>query len=124
MTQPECSVILYTSFSVGECEQSVAWGGAILLVSESGTTGDPELTEDMRRVLIALCAEPGSHEPGAMIALRRMARATLSGDTDRAVRTLADLDARGYIRTNVMGWHIGWVTPQGRDAALRCRASR
>jgi hypothetical protein len=78
----------------------------------------------MRRVLIALCAEEESQRPGAMIALRRTARVALNGDTDRAARALAALDTRGYIRTNVMGWHSGWVTAPGRQAGLKCDDSR
>lgn len=78
------------------------------------------LTDDMRRVLRAASAFVPFHDPTAVVPLRKVATAIL-GDEQKAAAVLASLDAAGYVRTDTMGWHSGWVTAKG---LLEARTSK
>ena len=75
-----------------------------------------DLTKEMMRVLAALC-RAAAGVPGGELPLRRLATAELNGDSEQAARVLIELDVRGYVRTDTMGWLWGWVTARGRAAA-------
>jgi hypothetical protein len=77
---------------------------------------DEDLTGDSLRILVALCDVARRERPGTVLPLRRIANWTLEGDTDQAAAILASLDLSGYIRTDTMGWHAGWVTDKGMRA--------
>ena len=72
------------------------------------------LSGDMRAVLVVLCRS-AHRRPTKPLALRRIAMSVL-GDTERAAKVLAEMDIQGYVRTDIMGWHSGWVTVRGREA--------
>lgn len=54
---------------------------------------------------------------GPVLPLKRIAADALGGNGDLAARVLADLDQRGWVHTDTMGWQSGWLTPSGRTAA-------
>jgi hypothetical protein len=75
-----------------------------------------DLTTEMRRVLSALCDFAPRAAVDDVVPLRHIANRTLDGDAQQAARVLAALDAGGFIRTDTMGWHRGWLTQKGRSA--------
>ena len=79
-------------------------------------TKDEGRSGDMRRVLLAVRAEADKQDPKAPLRLRDIANRVLAGDTQRAAAVLADLDADGYVRTDTMGWYLGWLTTKGTDS--------
>jgi len=50
--------------------------------------------------------------------MRWIATATLGGNDDLAAKVLADLDLDGCVRTEIMGWSSGWLTPKGRAISV------
>jgi len=80
-----------------------------------------DLDIEMRKVLMALSRAAGDR-PGEAVRLRRVAITALRGDEPRGARELAELDARGYVRTDTMGWLRGWVTEAGRAMASQAVA--
>jgi hypothetical protein len=54
----------------------------------------------------------------ATLPIRRIAEATLGGNDDLAAKVLADLDLEGCVRTEMMGWSSGWLTPKGRALSV------
>jgi hypothetical protein len=54
---------------------------------------------------------------GPVLPLKRIAADALGGNGDLAARVLADLDQRGWVHTDTMGWQSGCLTPSGRTAA-------
>jgi hypothetical protein len=78
-------------------------------------TAKGEITPEMHRVLADLCEFVGQRDRDRPAPLRKIANKAL-GDTQRAARVLAALDAGGYVRTDNMGWYTGWVTAKGIQA--------
>jgi len=74
-----------------------------------------------RRVLLAL-AKAEEANPGEPLPLRAIAKRTLAGDAELAARVLGELDLVGLLRTDMMGWHFGRLTPRGREAAKKPRS--
>lgn len=74
------------------------------------------MTPDGRRILQVLM-RASKHAPRGSLRLRKIAISVLDGDSERAARALAELDAEGYIRTDAMGWPSGRLTDkaQGYD---------
>jgi hypothetical protein len=81
-----------------------------------GMTTTGEITPEMHRVLAALCESVGQWDQDQRVPLRAIAAEALAGDTQRAARVLAALDAGGYVRTDNMGWYTGWLTAKGIQA--------
>lgn len=85
--------------------------------SHQGREENPEaLTDDALRVLKALCRVSGQQSQ-KVVPLRRIANWALGGEMQQAAVILARLDLAGYVRTNTMGWHAGWITERGLRAA-------
>ena len=75
------------------------------------------MTHEALRVLWALeWSERTARCP--TLPMRRIATATLGGNDDLAAKVLADLDLEGCVRTDMMGWSCGWLTPKGRVISL------
>lgn len=77
------------------------------------------MSPDAQRVLLALAKAEGEAKPGEALPLRAIAKETVAGNAEAAVRILGQLDLLGLVRTEMMGWHFGWLTPEGRDAARK-----
>jgi len=93
---------------------------AVLLMPpiEKASTKKGRLNPAAQRVLLALvkaeCASPGEPLP-----MRKIAKRTLAGDAKLAARVLAELDLEGLVRTDVMGWHFGWLTAKAYEAVRK-----
>lgn len=71
------------------------------------------MTHEGYRVLRAVAwSEEMDHS--SVLPLKRIATATLDGDSDLAARVLKDLDQDGLVHTDTMGWQSGWLTGKGR----------
>jgi hypothetical protein len=73
-----------------------------------------DVTPDGRRVLQVLL-RANRRSPEESLRLRKIAIGVLGGDSERAARALAELDAEGYVRTETMGWLSGRVTEKARQ---------
>ena len=76
-----------------------------------------------QRVLLALAKADGAN-PGEPLPLRKIAKRTLAGDGQLAARVLAELDLAGFVRTQMMGWHFGWLTARAKEAVRKLGASK